>query len=59
MTDRSAPPVHIRHDPNGEGPICYELTYPSQRGVAEEHAAKGYDVHPANGCAFTSLSGPG
>lgn len=50
-------PVHIRHDPNGEGPVCYEISgEPRQhlvRGGVERFIRDGFDVHSASACPHT------
>lgn len=50
-------PVHIRHDPDGEGGVCYEISGESRerlmRRVVERRIREGFDVHSASTCPNT------
>lgn len=54
-------PVHIRHDSDGEGHICYEISGESsehlmRRGV-ERCIREGFDVHSASECQQVGKAG--
>ena len=52
MTD-TVSNLHVRHDPDGDGPVCYEFTGTwsrvTQREV-DEWIRDGHDVHDADHC---------
>ena len=58
MTD-TVSNLHVRHDPDGDGPVCYEFTGTwsrvTQREV-DEWVRDGRDVHPADQCPHTGAS---
>lgn len=45
-------PLHIRHDPDGQGPICYQVTKGTRAvdKTVDGALRAGLDVHPAEGC---------
>ena len=46
-------PVHVRHDPDGHGELCYEFTGRSTRDYTpdiERCVRDGYDVHRPADC---------
>ena len=53
--------LHVRHDPDGDGPVCYEFTGTlsrvTQREV-DEWVRDGRDVHPADRCPHTMRRTP-
>ena len=53
--------LHVRHDPDGHGPVCYEFTGTlsrvTQREV-DEWVRDGRDVHPAGQCPHTMRRTP-
>lgn len=64
MTAPLPAPVHVRHNPDGDGPVCSEIVDPASlrpepatEAAVQRWARDGLDVHPAHDCPHTSRRG--